>query len=262
MTTKKLAVLGGVAAVLVAAVWLTGGKDKARGPQLNGERLVEPFDLSEVGSVQIGAVKLVSGGEGWTIPALQDYPVDVAKLNRSLLKLQDLKVGQVARGRGLGQELPVVVRSADGHELAALMLGDQHEKWDRGRYVRHKGETVLVGDRLDEFGTDPKGWCDTKVVDTPYIRFTSLAAPDLADETLGFATGVVAKVTIGGDTNRTVTVGNAVPGGTDRYLKVDGLKWTFVVPSYSVDSLLPKPPSAEPGEKEPETADPADAAEK
>ena len=249
MTTKNLVILGGAAAVLVVAACLTGGKGKTRGPQLNGERLVGNFDLSEVASVEIGdAVKLVSGADGWTVPALQDYPVDTAKLNRSLLKLQEIKVGQVAHGRALGKELPVVVRAADGRELAALTLGDRHEKWDRGRYAAYKGETVLVGDRLDEFDTDPQTWCDTKIVDTPYVRFSSLAAPDLTDETLGFATGVVAKVTIAGDTNRTVTVGNTVKGGTDRYLKVDGLKWTFVVPSYSVDSLLPKPPPAEPAE--------------
>ena len=75
MTTKNLVILGGAAAVLVVAACLTGGKGKTRGPQLNGERLVGDFDLSEVASVEIGdAVTLVSGADGWTVPALQDYP--------------------------------------------------------------------------------------------------------------------------------------------------------------------------------------------
>ena len=36
--------------------------------------------------------------------------------------------------------------------------------------------------------------------------------------------------------------GNVVKGGSDRYMKIAGQDWTYIVPSYSVDKFLPKPP--------------------
>ena len=242
MTTKNLVVLGAVAVVLGGAAYLTKGSGKAKAPKLNGEKIVGAFDVSAAASIDIGdKVKLAAGDQGWTIATLQDYPADRAKIAENLMKLQELKVGQVARGRKLADPLKVAVKDAAGKDLAALTLGERHEKWGMGRYAEYKGETVLVGETLDAFGTDPKAWCNPKIVDTPWISFKDLADPALAEADLGFTTGVVAKVTIAGDTNRVATVGATVNGGSDRYFKVEGLKWTFIVPSYSVESLLPKP---------------------
>ena len=243
MTTKNLVVLGGLAVVLGSVAYLTGGGARNKAPALNGKTVVDAFDVAEVASITIGdKVSLASGESGWTIPSLQDYPADRAKIAENLLKLQALKIGQVARGRDLGAKTEVTVKDAAGKTLASVTLGDRHEKWGHGRYADYRGTTVLVSDTLDAFGDDPKSWCETKIVDTPYVNFKELADPKLTEAELGFATGVVAKVTIAGNTNRVATVGNVVKGGSDRYLKLDGEKWVFVVPSYSVDSLLPKPP--------------------
>jgi len=242
MTSKTMASLAAVAVVLGLAAYFTGGGAERRAPSLVGSRIVGDFDVEKVASVEIGdKVKLAVGDGGWTITTMQDYPADRAKIAENLMKLQELKVGQVVRGKKLAEKTPVVVRDAAGGELASVTLGERHEKWGYGRYAECKGEAVLTGESLDAFGDDPKRWCETKIVDEPWISFSSLADPSLDEETLGFATGVVAKVTIAGDTNRVVTVGNIVKDGTDRYLKIDGLKWVFVVPSYSVDKLLPKP---------------------
>ena len=251
MTTKNLVVLGCLAVGLGAAAYLTSEGARNTAPALNGKSVVEPFDMAEVASIAIGEkVALVSGETGWTIPSLQDYPADRAKIAENLLKLQELKVGQVVRGRELGAKTEVVVKDAAGKTLASVTLGDRHEKWGHGRYADYRGTTVLVSDTLDAFGEDPKSWCETKIVDTPYVNFKELADPKLTEAELGFSTGVVAKVTIDGNTNRVATVGNVVKGGNDRYLKLDGEKWVFVVPSYSVDSLLPKPkPEARPESK-------------
>lgn len=255
MTNKNLIILGGVAAVLVAAGYFAGNKSSTRTPRLNGCKLVEAFDIESVGSLEIGdKVKLVAGDSGWTVPSLQDYPANRQRIAENLMKLQDLKVGQVIRGKKVeeSEKVPVTVRDASGKELATLTLGARHEKWGFGRYAEFKGQTVLVGDTLDAFGSEPKSWCETRIVDVPSINFKELAATDLTEEVLGFATGVVAKVTIAGNTNCTVTVGNVVKGGTDRYFKIEGKKWTFVVPDYSVESLLPKPePKEEPKAEEP-----------
>ncbi len=263
MTGKGLTVLAGAAVALGLAAYFMGGDGKGRSPAMTGERLVGDFDVEKVASIEIGdKIKLVSGEGGWTIATMQDYPADRAKIAENLIKLMDLKVGQVVTGKTLSEKTPVVVRDAAGKELAAVTLGERHEKWGFGRYAEYKGKAVLTGESLDAFGDDPKRWCETKIVDEPWISFSKLAGPDVDEAALGFTTGVVAKITIAGDTNRVATIGAAVAGGSDRYLKLDGQKWVYIVPSYSVEKLLPKPedgqaesgepgekPAAEPGEK-------------
>jgi len=243
MTTKNLMILGGVAIALGATAYLTGGGARNATPSLNGKAVVNAFEMADVASIAIGdKIVLASGEKGWTIPSLQDFPADRTRIAENLLKLQELKVGQVVRGRDLGVKTAVVMKDVSGKELATVTLGDRHEKWGHGRYADYHGTTVLVGDTLDAFGDDPKRWCDTKIVDTPYVSFTELADPKLTEAELGFATGTVAKVTIAGNTNRVATVGNVVKDGSGRYLRLDGEKWIFIVPAYSVESLLPKPP--------------------
>lgn len=262
MSNKSLAVLVGAAVLLCAAAYLTSGTKSSPSSNLAGKKLVDGFDIAEVAAIDVGAaLRLAAGADGWTVPTYQDYPADMTKIRGNLMRLSEAKVGQVARGRELKERTDVVLRDGSGAELAKVTLGDMHGKWGRGRYAVKDGATVLVGDRLDGFGSDPKEWIETKIVDEPYVSFRELASPGLDEAELGFATGVVAKVTIAGDTNRTVTVGNTVKGGTDRYMKLDGMKWIFVVPSYSVEKLLPKPapaeePSPEPAE-EPAPSEPA-----
>ena len=184
MTTKNLVVLGGVAVALaVAAAFM--GKGSASSPRLTGERIVPKFDMSLVSSVEIGdKVKLADSPDGWIVPSMQDYPADLVKIRENLLKLQDLKVGQVVRGRALKEKTPVVLRDSSGKELASVVLGDRHEKWGHGRYVQYKDQSVLVSDTLDDFGADSKRWVETKIVDEPYVSFRELADPKLTEEEL------------------------------------------------------------------------------
>ena len=242
MTTKQLTVLVGAAAVLGGAAFLLSSGSKPSGAKLNGKAIFPKLEISEIARVELGdKLKLVSDEKGWKVETFHNYPADRAKLTENLLKLTELKVGQVARGKKLESADTLVLKDAAGKEIASLPLGEKHAKWGHGRYAAFAGETVLVSDSLDAFGEDGKAWVETKIVDTPWISFKDIAQ-GVSEEELGFATGVVAKVTIAGDTNRVATVGNKVKDGTDRYLKLDGSDWVFVVPSYSVDSLLPKPP--------------------
>lgn len=247
MTNKNLFALIGAAVVLGGAAWFVNGGSKSSAPKLNGRKVLPPFDMGEVASIDVGGkVRLVAGDGGWTVATMQDYPADRAKIVENLMKLTELKVGQVVRGKTISERTAVELRDASGKSLASLALGERHEKWGFGRYAEFDGSTVLVSDTLDAFGDDPKRWVETKIVDEPWISFKELADPALTEAELGFATGVVATVTVAGDTNRTVTVGNVVKSSTDRYLKLDGVKWVFVVPSYSVEKFLPKPPKDEP----------------
>ena len=245
MTTKQLAILLGAAAVLGGAALCLSSGSKPSGAKLNGKAIFPKLDISQVARVELGdKLKLASGEKGWTVETYHNYPADHAKLTENLLKLTELKVGQVSRGKKIENADVLTLKDASGKEVASLPLGEKHAKWGHGRYATFEGETVLVSDSLDAFGTDGKSWVETKIVDTPWISFNDIAEGVSEDE-LGFATGVVAKVTIAGDTNRVATIGNKVKDGSDRYFKLDNSEWVYIVPGYSVDSLLPKPPKEE-----------------
>mgnify|MGYP002627236964 CR=1 FL=1 len=100
MTTKQLAILLGAAAVLGgAALWLSSGS-KPSGAKLNGKAIFPKLDISQVARVELGdKLKLASGEKGWTVETYHNYPADHAKLTENLLKLTELKVGQVSRGK-------------------------------------------------------------------------------------------------------------------------------------------------------------------
>lgn len=259
MGTKKLALLVVAAVALVAVASLLRGGTHKSAPQLNGRKILPEISLADVARVEAGEVIVAATDAGWVIETMQNYPADRSKIIANLQKLQDLKVGQVAKGRELKERTPVILRGADGKELASVVLGDRHPKWGFGRYAEFQGETVLVGDMLDSFDNDPKRWCEAKIVDTPWVSFTSLADADVADDVTGLSTGVVAKVTIGDDTNRVATVGNALPNNGGRYLKLDGQPWTYIVPAYSVERLLPKEEEPPASEEKPEMTETPEA---
>ena len=245
MNAKQLAVLAGAAAVLAGAAICLSSGSRPTGSKLNGKVIFPGLAISEVARIELGDKLKISGGDGgWTVETFHNYPADHAKLSETLLKLSELKVGQVARGKKLDSPDVLSLKDSSGKEIASLPLGEKHAKWGHGRYASFQGETVLVSDSLDAFAEGGKAWVETKIVDTPWISFNDIAE-GVSEEELGFATGVVAKVTIAGDTNRVATIGATVKGGSDRYLKLDNSNWVYVVPSYSVDSLLPKPPPEE-----------------
>lgn len=258
MTTKNLMTLVGVAVVLGGAAVFLGRDAKGSAPKLNGKAVFPDLAVSEIASVEFGdKLKIASGKDGWTVATYHNYPASREKITQNLLKLSELKVGQVARGKKLDKPTNLVLKGADGKELAKLPLGPKHAKWEHGRYAAFEGESVLLSDSLDGFDGNGKDWIETKIVDEPWISFNDLADEKLTEAELGFKTGVVAKVTIAGDTNRVIRIGGVVKGGSDRYLKIDGSKWVYQVSSYSVDKFLPKPPKEEAKKAEPKKAEPA-----
>ena len=267
MTTKNLIILAAVAVVLGGAAYFLNGGAKSSSPKLNGKAVLPDLDASAVAKIEVGdKLVLAAGDKGWTVETYHGYPASREKIAENLLKLGELKVGQVVRGKKLDATTPVVLKDAAGKELAKLELGPRHEKWGHGRYAKFDGASVLVSDSLDAFGDDPKQWIETKVVDEPWISFNEIADAKLTEADFGFKTGVVAKVTVGSDTNCTITIGNAVKGGSDRYMRIKGQDWTYVVPSYSVDKFLPKPPPEpkkdEVKKEEPKKAEPKKGAKK
>lgn len=207
-----------------------------------GERIVGDFDLAAVSRVEIGTNTILSAtAGGWVVETMQNYPADKSKIAGALMQLQDLKAEQIVRGRTLAEKTVVRGRDAAGNDLFSVTLGERHANWNFGRYVEYKGAAVLTGAPLDMFDDAQTVWCDTKIIDDPWVSFNILADKNTADDITGFSTGVTARVTIGGNTNRTATVGTTAKDGSGRYLKLDGQDWIYIVPEYSVEKLLPKP---------------------
>ena len=241
MNAKNLATLAAAAAVVSAAAFFLNGQSRHSAPKLNGRKILPDVSIADVSRIEAGTLAIAAGDGGWVVESMHGYPADRSKILENLRRLLDIKVGQTAKGRKIANQTPVALKDAEGKTLASVILGERHPRWDFGRYAEFNGKTVLVADALEAFDGDPKRWCETKIVDSPWISFSSVADPTTSEDATGFATGAVARVTIGSDTNRLVTVGNPLPDGSGRYLRIEGEPWIFVVPSYSAERLIPKP---------------------
>lgn len=101
MTTKNLVVLGVAAVALGGAAYMCGSGRKIKSASVNGKPVMAAFNVADVSKVEIGGAKkltLTASDKGWTVESLHGYPADVTKIRENLMKLADLKVGQVAPG--------------------------------------------------------------------------------------------------------------------------------------------------------------------
>ena len=180
MTNKNLCIMLGAAVVLGGAAYFLGDGARGTAPKLNGKAILPGFNAADVAKIEIGGKLTVAAGEkGWVVESLHGYPASRDKIAENLLKLAELKVGQVARGRKLGAETDVSLKDASGKVVAELKLGDAHSRkatgqaamygggYPDGRYIAFQGETVLVKDTLDAFDGDAKKWCETRIASIP-----------------------------------------------------------------------------------------------
>ena len=177
MKTKNLVILAVVALVLGCAAYFLKSGSRPAAAKLNGKSILPGLSVADVARVEVGGkLALAASTDGWKVETLHGYPADREKIAENLMKLAELKVGQVVRGRKLGAESKVTLKDAAGKALAELTLGDKHEKkasgqaamyggggYPDGRYVAFGGETVLVKDTLDAFDGDVKQWCNTRI---------------------------------------------------------------------------------------------------
>ena len=188
MTNKNLNILIGAAVVLGVAAYFVGSGSKPSAPKLNGKAILPDLNAADVARIEIGGkLTLAAGDKGWVVETLHGYPASRDKIAENLLKLTELKVGQVARGRKLGAETAVTLKDASGKAIAELKLGDTHSKkatgqaamygggYPDGRYLEFAGETVLVKDTLDAFDGDAKKWCETRIASIPSSDVTAVS---------------------------------------------------------------------------------------
>ena len=189
MNSKSLITLAAVAVVLGGAAYFMQSGNKPAAAKLNGKTILPGLSVADVAKVELGKLTLASSADGWKVESLYGYPADREKIAENLMKLAELKVGQVAHGRKLGTETKVALKDASGKAPAELTLGDKHSKqasgqaamygggsYPDGRYVAFDGETVLVKDTLDAFDGDVKQWCNTRIAsisssDVKAVRF-------------------------------------------------------------------------------------------
>lgn len=242
MNTKQMLLLGAAATILCgAAYWLNGSSRRSQAPKLNGQVVFPALDIASIASVSVGdKFSLVSGEDGWTLKSAHGYPAAREKILENLMKLAELKVGQVVRGKQIAKSEALVVKDADGKCLASLDLGEKHAKWGYGRYASFEGATVLLSDALDAFDGEVRSWCETKLATEPYVNFTSVADPALEAGVTGFNTGAVCRVAVSGEgTNKVYRAAKlgAKDASGNVYFKFDDEKWIYTIPSYTADSL-------------------------
>ena len=179
MNSKSLFTLLGVAVVLGGAAYFMQRGSRPAAAKLNGKAILPGLRVADVARVEAGKLTLAASADGWKVESLHGYPADREKIAENLMKLAELKVGQVVRGRKLGAETKVALKDASGKELATLALGDKHMKkptgqaamygggYPDGRYVAFGGETVLVKDTLDAFDGEVRSWCNTRIASIP-----------------------------------------------------------------------------------------------
>ena len=181
MTSKKLVILAGAAAVVVGLAYLSGQRNAVRTPGALGAKLFPKLDVSQVAAIEIARPEgqpfaLAATDAGWTVDALHGFPADLAKLRENILKLADLKAGHEARGRKLDGAAAVRLKDASGAVLAELVLGEQHMRkpaddmggyggYPDGRYVSADGGATvyLVDDPLAFLDGEAASWADAQI---------------------------------------------------------------------------------------------------
>ncbi len=194
---KNIVLLVGVAVLLAAAALFLRRAAHPAAPALTGKELAPAFAVADVARVEIGdKVILAASDKGWVIASLYGYPADREKLVENLLKLRELRVGQVIRGRKIADPMEVTLKDSAGKVLATFVLGEQrfHKPtaaqtqagllggvYPDGRYLAFRGETVLVKDTLDAFNGKPQAWCSTRIAAVPSAEVEKVSFAQGAD---------------------------------------------------------------------------------
>ena len=193
MKPGKLLTLVIAAAVLVALAFWSSNRKQSAPPSSIGKKLLPALKLESVARVEIarqGApIAIERGDDGWTVKNLSGYPADVSKLQSALLKLTDLRIGEVARGVNIDTNVTLVdLQGGSGKPLATLRLGSRPAGAERhgyrmpqGRYISVAGDpqVYLVKEGLEEFDGEPRDWVSSQLLNlsSSDIRTIELTNP-------------------------------------------------------------------------------------
>jgi Domain of unknown function (DUF4340) len=182
-------VLGGAG---IALFWQDIEAYRTSGSKI-GAKLLPDLKVADVAQVELRDAKsqttLVRKENHWVVQERDGYPADFKAISDLIIKLSDLKVVQadtvgesllprvelVQPGKGEGAGTLVDIKDNAGKSLAAVVLGKQILKKDRGnplpsaqdgipagRYVRvlSSNDVVVVSDPLSNAEARPGRWLD------------------------------------------------------------------------------------------------------
>ena len=215
MKGKNLLILV-VVAVILAALAFMSSRNKARtSPDVIGKLVLKDLALNDVEKLVVSvpscAMTFTRENDTWVAPTRFNYPADFQKIRGILLKLSELKVGQVMRLTDSQKASLKIVAPTSGSttnsgtllelfgpkdtKLATVLLGESRQRkvdanrgfggfggYPDGRYLSiDGGKTVyLVADTLEDVSSQPKDWLDAELlsVNGTDISEVTITAPD------------------------------------------------------------------------------------
>ena len=181
ITDRNLAVLAGLAGVLLVATVLLYGVERKRTVEAQkGALLVQGLGLGEIASISIKSkdksVTLEKKDGEFVVSERNGYPASVKKVNDLLLDIMGIRIAEkVTSSKGNHEELGVVV---DGDEATTIKFADQEGKdlvgiivgksaaRGGGKYVRLSDQDVVYASEKSLWlNTDITNYLDTDIVD-------------------------------------------------------------------------------------------------
>lgn len=201
MNTRILRNLGIVLfALLMILVALELGDDSA--PAAGGSPLfaelkenINAIERIEIERAGEDTVVLENTGDGWSVPARDGFPADIAKIRALLIALADARVleektADPARYGAIGVDDPdggesrgVRITAAGGGHAYAVVIGDANQ--GSNRYVRIADQTQsLLVDQNPDLPDDAGGWLDTDLVDVGMTEIKAVTISHADGETI------------------------------------------------------------------------------
>ncbi|MBT3295722.1 MAG: DUF4340 domain-containing protein [Verrucomicrobia bacterium] len=219
MKTKNLIVLL-VIAVVLGGVAMWSQRSKEEPSEMIGQLVLGELPLNDIATIVVttpsSTSRLAKANEIWVSEDAYSYPADFVRIKAAMLKLGDLKVGQVveveAGGRGAmkmllptsGPDGGTLVEMLDvsDRRVGALLIGESRKRsggaqgqfggTPDGQFVSpDEGKTVvLVKDNLYEFDS-ADDWIEKELVSVPGTDVTSvrITGPEREVLELGLADG-------------------------------------------------------------------------
>ncbi len=212
MKPKNLIILVVVAVVLAGLAVLTKRDKGTATPDILGKAILPDLPVNDITRIVVeakDATTTVERVEGtWVATSKYGYPADFGKVRDALMKLSELKIGQVARLNDEQRDALKVhppaeenggtllsLQDASGKTLGSLLLGETHERksqggpgsfggYPDGRFVStDDGKTVyLVDETLSDVSTSTKDWLQTDLLNVSgsEVMEVSITGPDRA----------------------------------------------------------------------------------